>query len=80
MRENNILSNNNFYLIIIFIVVFVLLDDDAVSPLIIPFEIQKRFSNFNVSLDIMENTGHFLMMEDPHQWAKLILKVLKKEE
>jgi len=51
-------------------------DDDAVSPMAIPASIAELIDPAFLTVTPIKNTGHFLMLEQPEQWARNILSFI----
>jgi len=51
-------------------------DDDAVSPMTIPASIADHIDPALLTMTTMKNTGHFLMLEEPEEWARNILSFI----
>ena len=47
-------------------------DSDAVSPMDIPKSLAQILPHKRVVGRTLQNTGHFLMLERPEDWAKLV--------
>jgi len=48
-------------------------DDDAVSPMIIPESLAEIIDKQHLTVKTVKNTGHFISLEQPEEWARNIL-------
>ncbi|XP_077976384.1 putative hydrolase LipZ [Styela clava] len=55
---------------------FIWSDSDAVSPIKIPKSFQNMVPDFELA--VIENCGHFWMLENPNRWVKEVIKILDK--
>jgi pimeloyl-ACP methyl ester carboxylesterase len=56
-------------------------DSDAVSPMEIPKYLAQNVIPFRFVKGVtMKDTGHFLMMERPVDWARIILDFIAKSK
>ena len=54
-------------------------DSDAVSPVEIPKFLAQNVLPYNrVKGTTLKDTGHFLMLERPRDWSKLVLDFISK--